>query len=207
MTSSIEASRVALEVCPRRGPGRPRSEEAERAILHAALDLLAQHGMSGLSIEAVAAHACVAKTTVYRRWSTKTELVLAALSHLKGPVLQPPGESVRGDLQFLVQHACRGAADGPEGQIFARLAAEANQHPEISEQYRQRIVKPRREVLYQVIQRAVDEGQVRPDADQDLVVEMLLSPVVMRRLHGEGAMSDEEIGRLVDAVLAGWAPR
>ena len=132
---------MALEGCPRRGPGRPRSEEAERAILHAALDLLARHGVSGLSIEAVAAHACVAKTTVYRRWSTKNELVVAALAHMKGPVLPPPGESVRGDLQFLIQQACHGAGNGPEGQIFAQLAAEANQHPEIREQYRQRIVK------------------------------------------------------------------
>src|SRR5262249_27602020 len=142
MTSSTDASQVTLEGCPRRGPGRPRSEEAERAILHAALDLLARHGLSGLSIEAVAAHACVAKTTVYRRWSTKTELVLAALAHLKGPVQQPPGESVRGDLQFLMQHAGQGVGDGPEGQIFAQLAAEANQHPEIREQYRRRIVTP-----------------------------------------------------------------
>jgi AcrR family transcriptional regulator len=206
MTTSTDAQRAALEGCPRRGPGRPRSEEAERAILHAALDLLARHGVSGLSIEAVAAHACVAKTTVYRRWSSKTELVLAALAHLKGPVLRPPGESVRGDLQFVVQRASRGAGDGPEGQIYARLAAEAKQHPEIGEQFRQRIVMPRREVLYRVVRRAIDEGLVRPDADQDLVVEMLLAPVVMRRLHGDSALSDAEIGRLVDAVLAGWAP-
>jgi AcrR family transcriptional regulator len=194
--------------CPRRGPGRPRSEEAERAILDAALDLLGRCGVSGLSIEAVAAHACVAKTTVYRRWSSKTELVLAALAHMKGPIARPPGESVRGDLLYLVRYACRSWRNAPEAQIFARLVAEADQHPEIGEQYWQRTIKPRREVMYGVLRRGIDEGLIRPDADLELITEMLIAPVAMGRLHeGVQGRSDRQVEQLVDAVLAGWAPR
>ena len=205
MTSIEDAPGVTG--CPRRGPGRPRSEEAERAILDAALDLLARCGVSGLSIEAVAAHACVAKTSVYRRWSSKTELVLAALTQLKGPIAQPPGDSVRGDLLYLVRYACRSWRNAPEAQIFARLVAESDQHPEIGEQYWQRIIKPRREVMYGVLRRGIEEGLVRPDANLELMGEMLIAPVVMGRLHENGnARSDRETEQLVDAVLAGWAP-
>lgn len=196
------------EACPRRGPGRPRSEEAERAILDAALDLLARHGVSGLSIEAVAQHACVAKTTVYRRWSSKTELVLAALAQMKGPIARPPGKSVRDDLLYLVRYACKSWRDAPEAQIFARLVAEADQHPEIGEQYWQRIIKPRREVTYEVLRRAVAEGLIRADADLELVGEMLISPVIIGRLHKNArVLTEAQTELLVDAVLAGWAPR
>lgn len=205
MTSIEDAPRVTG--CPRRGPGRPRSEEAERAILDAALDLLARCGVAGLSIEAVAAHASVAKTTVYRRWSSKTELVLAALAQMKGPIVQPPGVSVREDLLYLMRYACR-SWHRPEAQIFARLVAEADQHPEIGEQYWQRIIKPRREVMYGVLRRGIDEGLIRPDADLELIHEMLIAPVVMGRLHeGVRGRTDAQVEQLVDAVLAGWGPR
>lgn len=204
--SSIEDAPRAAD-CPRRGPGRPRSEEAERAILDAAVDLLAKCGVAGLSIEAVAAHACVAKTTVYRRWSSKTELVLAALTQMKGPIVQPPGESVRGDLLFLVRYACRSRRNAPEAQIFARLVAEADQHPEIGEQYWHRVIRPRRELMYGVLRRGIEEGLIRPDANLELMGEMLTAPVVVGRLHDSGYVrSEEEIEQLVDAVLAGWAP-
>src|SRR5262249_60418902 len=108
MPSISDAQRADLSGCPRRGPGRPRSEEAERAILHAALDLLARHGVSGLSIEAVAAHACVAKTTVYRRWAPQTRLGGAALAPLKGPGPRPPREAVRRGPPLPSQHPRQG---------------------------------------------------------------------------------------------------
>jgi AcrR family transcriptional regulator len=205
MTSIEDAPRVTG--CPRRGPGRPRSEEAERAILDAVLDLLARHGISGLSIEAVAAHACVAKTTVYRRWSSKTELVLAALTQMKGPIVGPPGDSVRGDLLHVVRSACRTLRSSPEAQIFARLVAEARQHPEIGEQYWKRVIRPRREILLGVLRRGVEERLIRPDADLELMSEMLIAPVVVGQLHGAARrLSERQQEQLVDAVLAGWAP-
>ena len=82
--------------------GRPRSSEAERAILDATVALYAERGMAGLSVEAVAARAGVAKTTIYRRWPSKEELVLAAVTAARGPAPEPPGASVRDDLLFLL---------------------------------------------------------------------------------------------------------
>ena len=68
-----------------RPPGRPRDPEVDRSILKATIELLADDGFGGLSIEAVAARAGVGKTTVYRRWPSKTPLVVDALCHVKTP--------------------------------------------------------------------------------------------------------------------------
>ena len=72
-----------------RGPGRPRDPQADRAILKATIELLAEDGFGGLSIEAVAARAGVGKTTVYRRWPSKVPLVVDALTHMKPPMAVP----------------------------------------------------------------------------------------------------------------------
>jgi AcrR family transcriptional regulator len=194
--------------CPRRGPGRPRSEEAERAILDAALDQLARCGIAGLSIEAVAQGAGCAKTTIYRRWANKNELIVAALAKLKGPLLHPPGEGVRSDLLFLLQHATRAWSTAPEAEIFTRLLAEAKDHPELMQQYWERVIGPRREITLGVLRRGVDEGLIRPDADLRLMQDMLMSPVILSALNWcVGTISEAQVELLVDAVLTGWAPR
>jgi len=66
-------------------PGRPRSEQAEQAIIEATLDLFAEQGFEGACVEAIAARAGVGKATIYRRWPNKEELLLAAFSSLKSP--------------------------------------------------------------------------------------------------------------------------
>ena len=80
-----------------RRPGRPRSEQAEQAIIEATLDLFGEQGFEGVCVEAVAARAGVGKATIYRRWPNKEELLLAALSSMKSPIPEPTG-SVRDDL-------------------------------------------------------------------------------------------------------------
>src|SRR6266702_1128101 len=85
---------------PRR-PGRPRSEEADRAIIDAALCVFAEHGVEGLCIEKVAAKAGVGKATIYRRWPGKEDLLLDAMAWLKAPLPVPAGRSVAEDLRML----------------------------------------------------------------------------------------------------------
>src|SRR5258707_9557057 len=81
-----------------RRPGRPRSEQAEQAIIDATLDLFAEQGFEGVCVEAVAARAGVGKATIYRRWPNKEELLLAALGSMKSPIPELSGISVRDDL-------------------------------------------------------------------------------------------------------------
>src|SRR5262250_1503083 len=86
-----------------RRAGRPRSEQADRAIIRATLDLFAESGAEGLCIEQVAARAGVGKATIYRRWPGKEDLLLDALGALRAPLPEPKGESVRDDLTALVE--------------------------------------------------------------------------------------------------------
>jgi len=92
---------------PPRSPGRPRSAAADAAIQAAVVELLDEAGYAGLTFEAVAARAGVAKTTVYRRWPTKQDLAFDAISQLKGPLPKLGGVSVRDDLLTLMQHMRR----------------------------------------------------------------------------------------------------
>ena len=89
--------RAGAEGAPARGRGRPRSEEAHRAIVEATLTLLDEGGYTALTIEAVAERAGVGKTTIYRRWPSKLELVVEAVGELRPP--GPPDDtgSLAGD--------------------------------------------------------------------------------------------------------------
>ena len=109
-----------------RTPGRPRSEKAHQAILESTLTVLGESGIAGLSIEAVAARAGVGKATIYRRWESKEELILAALAIMSpaGPV--PDTGSLEGDLTALAQGTGRARlADTVLPRVAPRALAEA----------------------------------------------------------------------------------
>jgi AcrR family transcriptional regulator len=184
--------------------GRPRSTEAERAILDATVALYAERGMAGLSVEAVAARAGVAKTTIYRRWPAKEELVLAAVTAARGPLVEPPGSSVRGDLLFLLGRVRVASSSWPA--LMNRLTTEADEFPELAAEAWRRAIGPRRALLAGVLHRGVDEGLIRPDADLDLVADMLVAPAVGKVRLDRRPLDDVQLAFLVDTVLRGLAP-
>src|SRR5215831_1536313 len=96
---------------PAETTGRPRSEQAEQAIIEATLDLFAEQGFEGVCVEAVAARAGVGKATIYRRWPNKEELLLAALGSMKSPIPEPKGVSVHDDLVAFLTVMCADKAD------------------------------------------------------------------------------------------------
>ena len=107
----------------RRAGGRPRSARAHEAILVAAVDELIEHGFSGTTIERIAAGAGVARTTVYRHWSSLSELCMDALERLREPLPLPPGRTLSGDLVFLLQSLRRLLTATRLGQLVPQLAA------------------------------------------------------------------------------------
>src|SRR6516165_3536641 len=112
---------------PRR-TGRPRSEQADHAILSAALDLFAEHGPDSLCIEQVAAKAGVGKATIYRRWPGKEEMLLDALATVGARLPAPRGNPVRADLVALLSAICRDAADPRRARLFALLQGEGKRY-------------------------------------------------------------------------------
>jgi len=190
-----------------RAPGRPRSAAAEKAILDATIEVLTERGVGGLSVEAVAARAGVAKTTIYRRWPTREELILAAVSGLKGPENRPPGESVRADLLHLLRQIGREQASNAWSALMMRLMTEADEHPQLVAEAWRRSVGPRRAFLQSILRRGIAEGSIRPGADLELLTDMLVAPVVARTRPGRGRLTDAQIVELLDTVLAGVRPQ
>src|SRR5262249_2760312 len=127
--------------------GRPRSEEADRAIIGAALDMFAESGAEGLCIEKVAARAGVGKATIYRRWPGKEDLLLDALAALRAPLPNPKGESVRDDLAALLDAMRAEAIDPRQVRQFALLLGEGARYPRLIERYVEAVVEPRRDVF------------------------------------------------------------
>jgi len=189
--------------------GRPRSAEAERAIIEAALDHLEAHGVSALSIEGVAASAGVGKTTIYRRWPNKEALILDALGSIQEPLPQLPGTSVRDDLVALVEAVRRKKVDSRAARLLPCLMGEAHRHPNLARQYASTYIEPRREAMREVLRRGVRTGELRPDIDVDVAQAMLVGAVLhffAVAMDPPGLPTDLP-DRVVDAVLAGLAPR
>ncbi|HEX3276914.1 MAG TPA: TetR/AcrR family transcriptional regulator [Thermoleophilaceae bacterium] len=172
-----------------RRPGRPRSEEAEQAILDAVLELLPEHGLKGLSIEAVAAQAGVGKTTIYRRWATKPELVVAALSRLRPPAAPPDTGSLAGDLGGLVAIQQERLAPTALPRLVPRVLADSIDDPELHAEMVKQVVGPLRAILRELIGRAIERGEVREDVDVEALVDVLHGAPVYKLLMSGGDMS------------------
>jgi AcrR family transcriptional regulator len=193
-----------------RSPGRPRSTEADDAIVQAALELLAEVGYRSLTMEQVRARSGVGKATIYRRYANKDELVRAAIVHLHHdlPVPEDTG-SLRGDLDQVLWAAVGAAVETGAGHVVPRLLGESAHDPELQRLFYDNIVEPRRRVLRTVLERGLERGEVREGVDLDLVMDLLVGSIVYRGLISgmdPVAMADRA-GAVLDAVLDGVRPR
>ncbi len=190
-----------------RRPGRPRSEQAEQAIIEATLDLFAEQGFEGVCVEAVAARAGVGKATIYRRWPNKEELLLAAFGSLKSPFPEPKGVSVRDDLLAMVEVMCADKADPRKSRRYALLLGEGDKYPRLMARYKETIVQPRRDAMRAVIRHGVETGELRPDTDVEIAMLTLTGVIMAHEKSPEGTLDDEFATRLVDGLLLGLSAR
>lgn len=187
-----------------RPPGRPRSTRADEAIIEATLQLLAEGTtVEALSMEAIAARAGVGKATLYRRWSSKEDVLVDAIASLKVPLPELSGQSVRDDLVRLVE-VVGSSQSSRAGRIMQWLLAELQRPGRLRDQY-VALVEKRRDVLRAVIHRGIRTGELRADADVELTIALLTGPMYMTKLLGNNPRLDDDDlpDRLVDAVLRG----
>jgi len=190
-----------------RRPGRPRSEQAEQAIIEATLDVFAEKGFEGVCVELVAARAGVGKATIYRRWPNKEELLLAAFGSLKSPLPEPKGISVRDDLLAMVEVMCADKADPRKARRYALLLGEGEKYPRLMARYKETVVEPRREVMRAVIRHGVETGELRPDTDVEIAMLQLTGAIMAQEKSQAGMLDDDFAARLVDGLLLGLSSR
>jgi AcrR family transcriptional regulator len=192
----------AGELCAR-GPGRPRDERASRAITEAALRQLAELGYARVTMERVAAEAGVARTTVYRRYQDKADLITAAIAAGIDELPTRPSDDPRRDLaRFLTAFDARFADHCLE--VLGTLLG-GQEDPHALDLHRKRVVEPRAAYARSLLVRAQELGQLDPGADVDLALQMLVGVVFARRIIG--IPSDRSWARrAVDAIWRGLAP-
>lgn len=186
--------------------GRPRDVAIDEAIREATIDELVLCGFVGLSMEAVAARAGVAKTTVYRRWPNTTELALHAMSAFEQEVPNPPEGTVREQLVWLLDQMRRKWSDPRYAAIMRRVTGDGASYPDAYRQARDRLVLPRLKVMNAVLRRGVDEGVLRHDADVEWLRQLLSAPIMAATLTFKERVSRAQLEATVDVVLRGAAP-
>jgi len=183
------------------GPGRPRSEQAHRAILDATLELIAEDGYDRLSMARVATRSGVSKATIYRRWRSKLPLVIEAFSVL--PTLDTPDAgNLVDDLVALLRQFAEILRDTPLARVLPVLAGECAHDPDLSALLAPQI-KTRRAPLIEALERAVSRSELSPDLDLEAAVDMIMGPIVTRMFFTGAEIDPEHVRHFVEAALFG----
>ena len=194
----------AAEAC--RPPGRPRSAEDDRAILRATVDLLACEGYGGVTMEGVAARAGVGKATVYRRWGSKSALVVDAVDACREAGCPAPDTgSAREDLLAFVRGFMDVIRTSDAGRVMPALVAELARNPELAAAFRNGFVQPRRARIREAVERGVERGEVRPDVDAEVVADAVVALLQHRFLVTGMEIDDGLPERVVDLLWRGIA--
>jgi AcrR family transcriptional regulator len=184
--------------------GRPRLQSADQAIFAAAAELIAERGYDGFSMAAVADRAGVAKTTVYRRWPTRSHLVLETLASVMRVSLFDSGD-LRADLVSFARTLAAGLRAPGSHRLLAELALASAQRPELAEAF-QRLFSQRRTAALATLHRARAAGELRPGVDAELLIDQLSGALHYRTLLGGEGPTDAYAERLVDSILEGALP-
>lgn len=153
--------------------GRPRSVQSHQAILEATLELLAEMGYQAMSIEAIAARAGVGKATIYRRYSSKEELVADAIESFREEVIIPDTGSLWGDIDVLISSATQTTFSPLGRQMVAMIISTASSNPQFAQIYWTKYLQPRRQAFAVMLERAKARNEVQLDLDPDLVFDLI----------------------------------
>ncbi len=181
--------------------GRPRSEEAHQAILAATLELLAETGYSGLTVEGVANRAGVGKATIYRRWASKLPLVVEAFSQLPSMEEVDTGDLVA-DLEKMLRDYLNLFNSTPLAAVMPSLVGERAHNPELSELL-EPVLKGRRQPLRRALERAQERGELRRGIDLELAADLVVGPIAVRLFFHGGRVHPRMVGPMVQMALAG----
>jgi AcrR family transcriptional regulator len=186
--------------------GRPRDPNLDGVILDATIELLAKEGFARMSIEQIAARAGVGKPTIYRRWPSKVDLVIAALSRPHAERSTSGEGSVRERLVRLIEDLCISVRTERAKGVLAALVSEIPRDPELAAAVREVFLAKRQESAYALLREGIASGELRPDLDLDLELasDALVGPIMLRVLLTGGRVTPSLASTLVDAFYDGW---
>ncbi len=154
-------------------PGRPRSIQSHQAMLQAALELLAEVGFDSISMDAIAARAGIGKTTIYRRYASKAELVADAIENVREEIVIPDTGNLQSDMDALIQNAAQITLSPLGRQTVAMIISSASSNAQFAQIYWEKYLQPRRTTFAVVLERAKARKEIPIDVDSDLVFDAM----------------------------------
>ncbi len=190
---------------PKAGPGRPRDPNADTAVLRAALELFVEHGLEGVSFEQIAKRSGVARTTIYRRWSSREDLLAHAMETAREAPERwltdvdgvPPKQFIRWLIDALSEMVSR----RDYRMIVARLIGSASDSPKLMSVYWNSYLLPRREMVSEVMDRARIAGLLPKSADPELLQDLIGGAIMYHLLVRPGHRSAAEMRAYIRRVL------
>lgn len=184
--------------------GRKRDHTRDPEILQAALDVLAESGYDAMSMDVVAARAKAGKATLYRRWPSKAELVLDAVSCMKQGQSRiddlPDTGTLRGDLVALIRpHSMEDAER--KSRVMGAVVSMLSRDPDLADAVNEAITEPRARLNRYLIERAIERGEVAPGVDVDTVAHISPSMVAYRTLVLRKPVDRAFLIGLIDGVV------
>jgi AcrR family transcriptional regulator len=187
--------------------GRPRDEHADQAIIDATIDGFVDEGYEGLSVEGIATRAGVSKATIYRRWPSKKDLLVAAIESLLEELQVPDTGNVRGDLTSVVRQARRFLTESKAGDVLPRMVGELASGSELGSTYMEKVMAPRLQALVHVISVGKVQGDLREDLDELLAVASIIGTMMFLRITGSLEQQGDDLAeRLIAQLIGGWRP-
>jgi AcrR family transcriptional regulator len=181
-------------------PAKPQWSEREAELLAVTLRQLQEHGYDRLTVEAVATEARSSKATMYRRWPSKERLVLAAFVAGTHCSAVPPGTgSLRGDLLHIGNTVCEQSSE--HASTMRAVLNELSRSPELAEAFQTEFVLERRKMFSEVLDAAVDRGEIDSEVINDEIQDLLAGYLVFRFLVSGRPPTKETVIALVDEVL------
>jgi|SRR5580658_9655655 len=180
----------------------PRVARTRMTVLSAAIDLLAERGYSGFSVEAVVERTGVAKTTIYRHWPTRDDLLAATIAGLDDAGPLPDTGAFRPDLREFLAGRVRAARTTQWERCMPALIEAAAHNPELAAL----IGRLTGQLLAQIetlLRRGIERGELRRDLDPQLAASALIGPIVFRRLLLQEAPTAERVSDFTDLLMQG----
>ena len=187
---------------PRRSTGGTLDADVTDGILDATLAELASVGYGKLSMDGVARRARSGKAALYRRWSSKQEMVLEAMARVSVPAVESPGTGhITAEVAGIIRGVDAWIGDPLMSRILPDLLAEAKRNTGLAEAMNERLAARRRDSGRAVIEAAIGRGEVKADVDVEYALDLMAGPIFWRICGLRQDSTPEFLDRVVDTVL------
>ncbi len=186
-------------------PGRPRSEQSRLAVLRATSELINEVGLRAMTTDEIASRSGVSKATIYKWWPNKYAVAVEAfLSEMATKSPDPDTGSAEEDFRRALRGLIR-FYRSKSGRAYAQLIGEAQFDPQIGKELREHLVGSRRELVRAILDRGVARGELLPDIDPEVAIDLIFGPAMYRLVAGHAPLDRRAADAIVDAAMRGLA--